>query len=85
MVSRAAPCFVSCCNIILLCVSYHTHTNTHVCTGLPRLRAYSEALLAHPAVQASISLPDSSRSYVEQLIETYREYVARRKAAAAAN
>lgn len=51
-------------------------------TGLSRFQAYSEALLAHPAVAASIVPPDSSKSYVEHMVDTYKEYVARRKAAA---
>jgi hypothetical protein len=50
--------------------------------GLPRFSAYVDALLAHPAVSGSMVPPDSSRSYFDQLLDTYKEYVARRKAAA---
>lgn len=56
--------------------------NYKVPEGLPRLQAYSEALLAHPAVAASITPPDSSRSYFDQLVENYKAHVARRKATA---
>ena len=50
---------------------------------LPRLRSYFEALLGHPAVAATMAPPEgSSKPYLEQLVEQYRDYVARRKAAA---
>jgi hypothetical protein len=54
------------------------------CADLPRLSSYSEALLAHPAVAASLAPPESSKPYFEQLLEQYRINAARRKAAAAA-
>lgn len=50
--------------------------------GLSRFSAYCDALAAHPAVCASMAPPDSSRSWTEQLVENYKVYVARRKAAA---
>ena len=50
--------------------------------GFPRFQAYSKALQEHPAVAASMMPPDSSKSYFDQLVETYKGYVARRKAAA---
>lgn len=54
------------------------------CPDLPRLSSYSEALLAHPAVAASLAPPEGSKPYFEQLLEQYKINVARRKAAAAA-
>jgi hypothetical protein len=50
--------------------------------ALPRLHAYIAALEGHPAVKASMQPPDSSKSYQQQLLETYQEYVAKRRAAA---
>jgi hypothetical protein len=51
--------------------------------GLPKVAAYVAALKAHPPVVASCAPPEgSSGSYEEQLVDTYREYVAARKAAA---
>lgn len=52
------------------------------CAGLPRFSAYCDALAAHPAVSSSMAPPDSSRSWTEQLVDNYKVYVARRKAAA---
>jgi hypothetical protein len=63
----------------LLCTRYVLPS---CCADLPRLSSYSEALLAHPAVAASMAPPEGSKDYFEGLVETYKEYVARRKAAA---
>lgn len=50
--------------------------------GLPRFAAYCEAVAAHPAVAGSMAPPDSSKSWTEQLVDNYKVYVERRKAAA---
>lgn len=54
-----------------------------VLAGLPKLAAYVAALKAHPPVLASCAPPEGTTgTYQEQLVDTYREYVAARKAAA---
>lgn len=50
----------------------------------PRLTAWKEACLAHPAVQGSMQPPDASRPYLDQMADTYKDYIAKRRAAAAA-
>ncbi len=76
--------YVSALTVVLFsCVSYGPQPHP---PGLPRLTSYLEALLAHPAVSASLAPPEGDKStYIEQMVQQYKEYVARRKAAAAAN
>jgi len=52
---------------------------------VPLVSAYITKITSHPSVAASINPPDSSRSYHEQMLETYKDYTAARKAAAAAS
>ena len=55
-------------------------------SGLPRLARYRDAVLARPSVKATMQPPEPSRSYMEQMADTYRTYIDnRRKAAAAAS
>jgi hypothetical protein len=63
-------------NIVCCCCCCHA--------GLPKLLAWGEAVMAHPAVAGSIAPPDPSQPYMEQLLANYKEYIAKRKAAAAA-
>lgn len=56
-----------------------------MCAGLPKLSAWYEAAMDHPAVADSIQPPDGSQPYVDQLLENYKEFIAKRKAAAAAH
>jgi hypothetical protein len=51
--------------------------------GLPKLAAWGEAVMAHPAVAGSIAPPDPSQPYLDQLLANYKEYIAKRKAATA--
>lgn len=54
--------------------------------GLSRVAAYQDAILARPSVQGSMAAaPDSSRPYLDQLVDTYKVYVEDRKKAAAAS
>ncbi|WIA20134.1 hypothetical protein OEZ85_005984 [Tetradesmus obliquus] len=50
--------------------------------GLPKLSAWGEALMGHPAVAGSIVPPDPSQPYIDQLLANYKEFIAKRKAAA---
>eukprot|EP00878_Enallax_costatus_P016290 GHUV01017087.1.p1 GENE.GHUV01017087.1~~GHUV01017087.1.p1 ORF type:complete len:240 (+),score=82.52 GHUV01017087.1:537-1256(+) len=50
---------------------------------LPKLQAWEAACLAHPAVSGSMQPPDSSKSYMDHMFETYQQYIAERKAAMA--
>jgi hypothetical protein len=52
-------------------------------SGLPKLNAWGEAVMAHPAVAGSICPPDASQPYMDQLLSNYKEYIAKRKAATA--
>jgi hypothetical protein len=52
-------------------------------SGLPKLNAWGEAVMAHPAVAGSICPPDASQPYMDQLLSNYKEYIAKRKAAMA--
>jgi glutathione S-transferase len=52
--------------------------------GLARYERYAAALAARPSVKASMRPPEAGRPYEEQLIDTYKVYVAQRKEAAAA-
>jgi hypothetical protein len=54
------------------------------CSDVPLVTAYISKISSHPSVAATINPPDSSRSYQEQMVETYKDYVAARKAAATA-
>lgn len=49
-----------------------------------RVAAWTAALLERPSVQASMAPPDPKRTYQEQLLDTYKDYVAARKAATTA-
>lgn len=51
-------------------------------TGLKALESYRSALRAHPAVAASMVPPEGAGSYEDAMLDTYRAYVAARKAAA---
>ena len=54
-----------------------------LCADLPKLKAWEAACLAHPAVSGSMQPPDSGKSYMDQLFETYQKYIAERKTAMA--
>lgn len=54
-----------------------------VLADLPKLKAWEAACMAHPAVSGTIHPPDSNKSYMDQMFETYQKYIAERKAAAA--
>ncbi|KAF6255414.1 glutathione S-transferase [Scenedesmus sp. NREL 46B-D3] len=49
--------------------------------GLPKLSAWGEAVMAHPAVAGSVCPPDPSQPYMEQLLAHTKEYIAKRRAA----
>lgn len=50
--------------------------------GLPKLSAWQAACEAHPAVAGSI-VPPGGRPYKDELLESYKQYIERRRAAAA--
>lgn len=50
---------------------------------LPKLQAWESACLSHPAVSGSMHPPDSSKPYLDQLLENYQHYITERKAAIA--
>eukprot|EP00879_Flechtneria_rotunda_P002450 GHRR01002647.1.p1 GENE.GHRR01002647.1~~GHRR01002647.1.p1 ORF type:complete len:287 (+),score=98.33 GHRR01002647.1:87-947(+) len=52
--------------------------------GLKKLGVWEAATMKHPAVQGSMQPPDNDKSYFNQLLVHTEEYIARRKAAAAA-
>lgn len=77
-----APAPRPCLTTWSLCVCAAAAAPSPPVPGLPRFAAYCEAVAAHPAVAGSMAPPDSSKSWTEQLVDNYKVYVARRKAAA---